>query len=325
MRASLLTALLWFASAVIVFAMLLRMLPNSLDGKRYVPLIVAIMPSVHPFSPRPSNQGLWNKSLDSIAQLQHYDNDLNNVHVENGTIEISGLEASQRPLQIADDTIDKATREVKIVKAVKTPHVAQIADALKTAETYCEKIDSMVHSLNSIVQVLPSMLSTESHANDAPRNYLILAQTNAEARPSGGLAGSLGLVTVQGGHVSLQPFVSDSEIQNADEPVVDLTAEERLLFTDKLGKDIRDVNFTPDFPRTGEIVSAMWNRQYGVAVDGVIAIDPLFLQNMLAVIGGVAMPDGSTLDGANTARTLLHDVYARMAPQETDEYFAIAA
>ena len=30
--------------------------------------------SVHPFSPRPSNQGLWNKSLDSIAQLQHYDN-----------------------------------------------------------------------------------------------------------------------------------------------------------------------------------------------------------------------------------------------------------
>lgn len=268
-----------------------------------------------------------NISSQALPQLlQAADNiDLNNVHVENGTIEISGLEASQRPLQIADDTIDKATREVKTVKAVKTLHVAQIADALKTTETYCEKLDSMVHSLNSIVQVLPSMLGTESHANDAPRNYLILAQTNAEARPSGGLTGSLGLVTVQGGHVSLQPFVSDSEIQNADEPVVDLTAEERLLFTDKLGKDIRDVNFTPDFPRTGEIVSAMWARQYGVAVDGVIAIDPLFLQNMLAVTGGVAMPDGSTLDGTNTAQTLLHDVYARMTPQETDEYFAVAA
>lgn len=268
-----------------------------------------------------------NISSQALPQLlQASDNiDLNNVHVENGTIEISGLEASQRPLQIADDTIDKATREVKTVKAVKAPHIAQIADALKTAETYCEKLDSMVHSLNSIVQVLPSMLGTESHANDAPRNYLILAQTNAEARPSGGLTGSLGLATVQGSRVSLQPFVSDSEIQNADEPVVDLTAEERLLFTDKLGKDIRDVNFTPDFPRTGEIVSAMWNRQYGVAVDGVIAIDPLFLQNMLAVTGGVAMPDGSTLDGANTAQTLLHDVYARMAPQETDEYFAVAA
>ena len=30
--------------------------------------------SVHPFSPRPRNQGLWNRSLDSLAQLQHYDN-----------------------------------------------------------------------------------------------------------------------------------------------------------------------------------------------------------------------------------------------------------
>lgn len=148
-----------------------------------------------------------NISSQALPQLlQAADNiDLNNVHVENGTIGISGLEASQRPLQIADDTIDKATREVKTVKAVKTPHIAQIADALKTAETYCEKLDSMVHSLNSIVQVLPSMLGTESHANDAPRNYLILAQTNAEARPSGGLTGSLGLATVQGGHVSLQP------------------------------------------------------------------------------------------------------------------------
>ena len=35
---------------------------------------------------------------------------------------------------------------------------------------------------------------------------------------------------------------------------------------------------------------------------------------MLAVTGGVAMPDGSTLDGANTAQTLLDDVYARMVP-----------
>ena len=59
---------------------------------------------------------------------------------------------------------------------------------------------------------------------------------------------------------------------------MELTAEERMLFTDKLGTDIRDVNFTPDFPRAGEIVRAMWAKQYGVQVDGVIAIDPLFLQ-----------------------------------------------
>lgn len=57
-----------------------------------------------------------NISSQALPQLlQAADNiDLNNVHVENGTIEISGLEASQQPLQIADDTIDKAMRRWKL-------------------------------------------------------------------------------------------------------------------------------------------------------------------------------------------------------------------
>lgn len=248
--------------------------------------------------------------------------DLRNIRVENGSVSIPGLEASQQPLGIADKVIDNATREIK---AVREPNIRQVAAVLDSAKTYCAKIDNTVHGMSTLARLLPGMLGTDSHANDAPRNYLILAQTNAEARPSGGLTGSLGVVSVQGGHLSMQPFVSDGEFPKADEPVVELTAEERLLFTDKLGTDIRDVNFTPDFPRTGEIVRAMWAKQYGTQVDGVIAIDPLFLQNMLAVTGGMTMPDGSVLDGTNTARTLLNTVYAKMAPEETDKYFSMAA
>ena len=248
--------------------------------------------------------------------------DLRNIRVENGSVSSPGMEASQQPLGIADKVIDNATREIK---AVREPNIRQVADALDSAKTYCAKIDNTVHGMSTLARLLPGMLGTDSHANDAPRNYLILAQTNAEARPSGGLTGSLGVVSVQGGHLSMQPFVSDAEFPKADEPVVELTAEERLLFTDKLGTDIRDVNFTPDFPRTGEIVRAMWAKQYGTQVDGVIAIDPLFLQNMLAVTGGMTMPDGSVLDGTNTARTLLNTVYAKMTPEETDKYFSMAA
>ena len=55
--------------------------------------------------------------------------------------------------------------------------------------------------------------------------------------------------------------------------------------------------------------------------DGVIAIDPLFLQNMLAVTGGVTMPDGSVLDGTNTAQMLLNIVYAKMTPEKKDRHF----
>ena len=266
-------------------------------------------------------EDISSQALPQLVQASGSIN-LNKIQVKDGTIGISGLENSQKPLNVADDVIDDAVREVK---SVQQPKIRQVADAIDAAKASCVKLGNTVHGMSTLAQLLPSMLGTDSHANDAPRNYLILAQTNAEARPSGGLTGSLGVVTVQGGHLSLQPFVSDAEIPKASEPVVELTAEERMLFTDKLGTDIRDVNFTPDFPRTGEIVRAMWAKQYGVQVDGVIAIDPLFLQNMLAVTGGVTMSDGSVLDGETTAQTLLNTVYARMTPEETDKYFANAA
>lgn len=263
-------------------------------------------------------------SSQALPQLVQTSGNINlsKIQVKNGTIGISGLEASQKPLHVADEVIDGAVREIK---SAQQPNIRQVADAFDFAKTSCTKISNTVHGMSTLARLLPGMLGTDSHANDAPRNYLILAQTNAEARPSGGMTGSLGVITVQGGHLSMQPFVSDGELPKADEPVVELTAEERLLFTDKLGTDIRDVNFTPDFPRTGEIVRAMWAKQYGTQVDGVIAIDPLFLQNMLAVTGGVTMPDGSVLDGTDTARTLLNTVYAKMTPEETDKYFSTAA
>ena len=266
-------------------------------------------------------EDISSQALPQLVQASGSIN-LNKIQVKDGTIGISGLENAQKPLNTADDVIDDAVREVK---SVQQPKIRQVADAIDAAKASCMKLGNTVHGMSTLAQLLPSMLGTDSHANDAPRNYLIMAQTNAEARPSGGLTGSLGVITVQGGHLSLQPFVSDMEIPNTGEPVVELTAEERLLFTDKLGTDIRDVNFTPDFPRTGEIVRAMWAKQYGVQVDGVIAIDPLFLQNMLAVTGGVTMPDGSVLDGETTAQTLLNTVYANMTPEETDKYFADAA
>lgn len=184
---------------------------------------------------------------------------LNKIQVKDGTVGIPGLENAQK--NAADDVIDDAVREMK---SAQQPKIRQVTDAINAVKASCVKLSNTVHGMSTLAQLLPSMFGTDSHAIDAPRNYLILAQANAEARPSGGLTGLLGVITVQGGHLSLQPFVSDMEIPSLASRVVELTAEERMLFTDKLGTDIRDVNFTPDFPRTGEIVRAMWAIQYGV-------------------------------------------------------------
>ena len=56
-----------------------------------------------------------------------------------------------------------------------------------------------------------------------------------------------------------------------------------------------------------------------------IAIDPVFLQNMLKVSNGVTLQDGVTLDGTNAAQYLLSRVYADKPIDQQDEYFSAAA
>lgn len=117
---------------------------------------------------------LENISLQALPQLVKVSKavNLSEIQVKNGTISISGLEASQRPLSIADDVIDDAVRELK---AMQRPNIPQIADALDSAKANCVKIGDTVHGMSTLAQLLPGMLGTDSHANDAPRNYLILA------------------------------------------------------------------------------------------------------------------------------------------------------
>lgn len=243
---------------------------------------------------------------------------LKDISVKDGIINVSALSKSSEPLQKADDVIENADRELVGAPA---PHIAQVSDAMEQAKNYLHTLSGTVHDVNVAAQVVPKMLANDGQT----RTYLILAQTNSEIRPGGGLPGSWGVMTVTNGKVEMQPFVSGGKIPWFDEPVVELTAEERTLFTDKLGRVAVDVNFTPDFPRTGVIAKALWKAHAGQDVDGVIAIDPVFLQNMLKVSGGVTLQDGVTLDGTNAAQYLLSQVYADKPVDQQDEYFSAAA
>lgn len=251
--------------------------------------------------------------VDSAGKL-----DLNAITVKDSTVTIPGIKEAADGLKLADSVVNAASQSVV---AAPTAHIAQVAEAMTTAKEYLASLESTVHNASVFAQVAPGMLANDGQT----RTYLILAQTNSELRPTGGMPGSWGTMSVTGGKIDMHEFVSQSTIPWAKDPVVSLTAEERALFTDKLGRVPQDVNFTPDFPRTGEIAKALWATKYSTQVDGVIAIDPVFLQNMLAVTGGVTLEDGTTIDGSNAAKFLLSDVYAQQAVSDQDAYFSAAA
>ena len=171
------------------------------------------------------------------------------------------------------------------------------------------------------VRLLPDMLGQHGK-----RHYLVLFQNNAEVRATGGIPGAFAVMTADHGRIGLGAQGSATDIGQFAEPVLPLTREERDLYEDKMALFPQNVNFTPDFPRSAELASAMWRRSTGTSVDGVLSVDPVALSSLLRGTGPVTLPSGEKLTADSTVPELLNGVYQRFPdPRSQDAFFAMAA
>ena len=84
---------------------------------------------------------------------------------------------------------------------------------------------------------------------------------------------------------------------------------------------------TPNFERAGDLLAQAYEAYVGTHVDGTIAVDPVFLQSLLKLTGGVTASDGTVVDGSNAAEELLSKVYWRYGNDNASEdaFFAEVA
>lgn len=163
-----------------------------------------------------------------------------------------------------------------------------------------------------LAPLLPQMLG----ANGETRSYLIVAMTNSEIRAVGGMPGSQGVMTITNGVMEMGDFQKVMWISGEG---VSITDEEYALFqgsdftSDSMRLFSGDSFYDPNFPRAADRLSQFWQTVYGDELDGVIALDPALLQYILGVVGGVASPDGTIVDGSNAVKYLMNDVYWQYA------------
>lgn len=241
--------------------------------------------------------------------------------ISDGVVRLPGLGDASVYLDMADSAMTDANTELQLVEET---HIGRLDEALSSIKTQVNSLTEGVDLVTRFAQTAPSMLDLNG---EQPQTYLVLAENNSELRATGGLPGAWGTLTVAGGVLSLSDFVPDTSVSIQDESVISLTSEEMNLYGDEMGRIPHDVNITPDFPRAAQAAKALWETSYPErAVDGVIALDPVFLQDLLQVTGNVTLSDGRILDGSNTVQTLLHDVY--FESDDTDwqnEFFAETA
>lgn len=211
-------------------------------------------------------------------------------------------------------------QQVDTINALPQPHVGVVRSAYEQGKEQINKVADMLDQVSGMVQAMPKLLG-----QDGPRTYLLVAQTTSEQRSGGGLVGSLGTMQVDNGNISVGEFHSNKEFVALGESA---TAEEHDVFSDPLyfSFDVRDLFAVPDFSRTAEMLNTVWQRsEYACDIDGVIAIDPLFIQEMVRINGDITLDNGQVLTGDNTAEFMLNGIYKAFDPDTQDMYFEYVA
>jgi hypothetical protein len=236
-----------------------------------------------------------------------------------GAIGVAPLAALQPQIARASAAFAAARRQVRAIDTSQT--ISAVTDAATRLRTMVGKADDAAGSVDRAVRLIPAMLGA-----DGPRNYLLLFQNPAELRATGGIPGAVALIHTEAGRIKLVQQASGADFPRSASPVLPLPAETRGLYGDITGEYLQDVNLTPKFALSAELAREMWRRKFGVAVDGVISIDPVTLGYLLTATGPIPVPTGDVLTSANAVKLLLSDVYARYTnPADQDAFFSEAA
>ena len=144
---------------------------------------------------------------------------------------------------------------------------------------------------------------------EGPTHYVVFAANNAEMRAGSGMFLSAGLLAAEGGRLSLSAMTTVEDLL-LPRGAVPLPAETAALWGWTAPEsEWRSLGTSPRFDQTAALAARMWTAKTGQAVDGVLAVDALAMQAVLAATGGVGV-DGRTVDAASVVRFLLLDQYA---------------
>lgn len=261
---------------------------------------------------------------DSIPQFVNVLKTLNDAQIANGDdgVNLQPIIDAAEPLRKANGSFQQQVRDYD---ALPTPGISMIRAAYDKGETQLDELADRVNALSNTFQILPTLLG-----DGQQRTYVVMAMTPSEMRSSGGLIGSVGDLTTSNGTVHIGDFRSNDDYLPYG--IGDHSEDMKRVFTDEgplhMSFDIRDLAVFPNTADSAVAMQSVWNRTpwgQGVPLDGVIMVDPVFLQQLIAINGNMTLPDGTILTGDNTAEFLMNTVYQKYPENETDALFGVVA
>lgn len=222
-------------------------------------------------------------------------------------------------------------RVVPILQSA-APGVAKLSTSVAEVQRSTSLVPQVRAGLDQVAEVLsaasPALeLMPEMLGADAPKNYLLVAQSNAESVGLGGSAASQTLIRVEGGTIAIKAQADSSEYRYDTKVRVPVDQSAIDLYHDVMLRNINASVSRPDFPTAAMVLKALWQRDiHDDQIDGVISVDPIALSYVLDATGPIKVGSNGTATSDNIVRLVLSDAYSRYADlSEGDEFFKAVA
>jgi hypothetical protein len=224
------------------------------------------------------------KSLDAIGNPLESANNADQPSLTDLFLNLhSGIQKSSGELLAAQEDLDKVNLD-------DLP--PEKKDKFAELESKLPLVNASLENFLDYSQIFLDVLGY-----NGPRKYLFLFENNQEMRPTGGFIGSYGILDIGNGRVK-KLFVDD--IYNPDGQLKARVIPPAPIQKMSAVWTMHDANWFPDFPTSAEKVAWFYEKTGGPTVDGVIAVTPELLQDLLKVTGPIDMPEyGKTVDADN--------------------------
>lgn len=217
-------------------------------------------------------------------------------------------------LDAVQDAAPSMQKCADVAESLPEMHIEQLKSVVDPAKEKLTTINATFQKAAALAPVAGPVLGANGN-----RTYLIVAQNSAELRSSGGFPGSMGTLEIRDGEIILNDFAKVYDVLTDTNPSsVSITDEEYALFGAASMDCPRDAGIDPDFTRVASIWAASYEERNVTHLDGVISITPSVVQDILAIVGPVALSDSTELTGSNATKVLQSDIYWKYLAEGAD-------
>lgn len=210
-------------------------------------------------------------------------------------------------------------RAEDVVAGSPAPRLGLVRDARAAAARRLDDALGTARRGTVLLDALPGLLG-----DDTTRRYLLAFQTPSEARGGGGFIGMYGILEAYDGRLRLARVSSIRNLVRLG-PAKGIDAPQwfrRTWGPSSSLRDPRQVNYSPNFPVTSEVLLDMYDQLAGETLDGVVAMDPVALTRLTAAIGPVSSPGFDVEVGPdNGDEVLMRDIYVDFDDNRTQHRF----